>query len=128
MTIDHKLVGVTRFERAAYWSQTSCATKLRYTPILEKILPGFVSAQCSLTCVLSTRVSIRTSRSLPSKLFSAYPHFWILFFILWQGQKGSNPRHAVLETAALPTELCPYLIGGPSGTRTPDQPVMSRLL
>ena len=27
----------------------------------------------------------------------------------WQGQKGSNPRHAVLETAALPTELYPYI-------------------
>ena len=50
-------------------------------------------------------------------------------FLFWQGQKGSNPRHAVLETAALPTELYPYIyFGGPSGTRTPDQPVMSRLL
>ena len=28
----------------------------------------------------------------------------------WQGQKDLNPRHAVLETAALPTELCPYII------------------
>ena len=27
----------------------------------------------------------------------------------WQGQKDSNPRHAVLETAALPTELYPYM-------------------
>ena len=26
------MVGVTRFERAAPWSQTRCATKLRYTP------------------------------------------------------------------------------------------------
>ena len=26
----------------------------------------------------------------------------------WQGQKDSNPRHAVLETAALPAELYPY--------------------
>ena len=42
-------------------------------------------------------------------------------------------RHVVLETTALPTELYPYIFncginGGPSGTRTPDQPVMSRLL
>ena len=29
-------------------------------------------------------------------------------FLFWQGQKDLNPRHAVLETAALPTELCPY--------------------
>ena len=26
----------------------------------------------------------------------------------WQGQKDSNPRHVVLETTALPTELYPY--------------------
>ena len=31
--------------------------------------------------------------------------------ILWQGQKESNPRHAVLETAALPAELYPYVVG-----------------
>ncbi len=29
--------------------------------------------------------------------------------LFWQGQKDLNPRHAVLETAALPTELYPYL-------------------
>ena len=29
--------------------------------------------------------------------------------ILWQGQKDSNPRHVVLETTALPTELYPYV-------------------
>ena len=44
--------------------------------------------------------------------------------VFWQGQKDLNPRHAVLETAALPTELYPYIINwwairdsnpGPSG-------------
>ena len=30
---------------------------------------------------------------------------------LWQGQKDLNPRHAVLETAALPTELYPCVVG-----------------
>ena len=29
---------------------------------------------------------------------------------IWQGQKDSNPRHAVLETAALPAELYPYVL------------------
>lgn len=29
------MVGVAGFEPAAHWSQTSCATKLRYTPILS---------------------------------------------------------------------------------------------
>ena len=27
----------------------------------------------------------------------------------WQGKKASNPRPTVLETAALPAELYPYL-------------------
>ena len=27
----------------------------------------------------------------------------------WQGHKDSNSGHAVLETAALPTELYPYI-------------------
>ena len=37
----------------------------------------------------------------------------VIFYIRcgyeWQGQKDSNPRHAVLETAALPTELYPFI-------------------
>ena len=34
-----------------------------------------------------------------------------LVMTIWQGQKDLNPRHAVLETAALPTELYPYVVG-----------------
>ena len=30
-------------------------------------------------------------------------------FHFWQGQKDLNPRHVVLETTALPTELYPYI-------------------
>ena len=30
-------------------------------------------------------------------------------WLFWQGQKDLNPRHAVLETAALPAELYPYI-------------------
>ena len=32
-------------------------------------------------------------------------------FFVTQGRKDLNPRHAVLETAVLPTELHPYLFG-----------------
>ncbi len=28
--------------------------------------------------------------------------------IKWHGQRDLNSRHQVLETCALPTELCPY--------------------
>ena|GEM_PF-3082810 len=31
-----------------------------------------------------------------------------LLLLIWQGQKGSNPRPTVLETGTLPTELYPY--------------------
>ena len=30
--MENELVGAARFELATYWSQTSRATKLRYTP------------------------------------------------------------------------------------------------
>ena len=65
-------------------------------------------------------------------------HFRILITVLsWQGHKDLNPEPTVLETAALPIELYPYILylqalaefpGGPSGTRTRDYPVMSRML
>ena len=53
-----------------------------------------------------------------------------------QGHKDLNPEPTVLETAALPIELYPYIKkakslvvdGGPSGIRTRDYPVMSRRL
>ena len=32
------------------------------------------------------------------------------FYRVWQGKKASNPRPTVLETAALPAELFPYIL------------------
>ena len=48
--------------------------------------------------------SSKSNRQEPadSAYSSRFSDFWV-----WQGQKDSNPRHAVLETAALPTELYP---------------------
>ena len=44
----------------------------------------------------------RKRRKVPkSKGFRNFPR--------WQGQKDLNPRHSVLETDALPTELYPYI-------------------
>ena len=37
---------------------------------------------------------------------------------MWHGQRDSNPRHQVLETCALPTELCPYVEIIPHPART----------
>ncbi len=46
------------------------------------------------------------------------------------GVEGFEPSQTVLETGVLPLTPYPYvrLFGGVSGTRTPDRPVMSRLL
>ncbi len=55
----------------------------------------------------------------------------------WCPESESNQRHRDFQSLALPTELSGQVLtflkdkevlGGPSGTRTPDQPVMSRLL
>ena len=35
----------------------------------------------------------------------------ILKIAIWRRGRDLNPRHAVLETAALPTELYPYVVG-----------------
>ena len=59
---------------------------------------------------------IAAACSVDSVLF-LYPNYWQRAKrkslektrLLWQGQKDLNPRHAVLETAALPTELYPYI-------------------
>ena len=55
-------------------------------------------------------VTGRRSNQLNYRAISTLYHQRLLFF-LWQGQKESNPRHAVLETAALPAELYPYMVG-----------------
>ena len=55
-------------------------------------------------------VTGRRSNQLNYRAISTLYHQRLLFF-LWQGQKESNPRHAVLQTAALPAELYRYMVG-----------------
>src|SRR5712691_74275 len=40
---------------------------------------------------------------------TATPSLILSIMRLWQGQRGSNPQPSVLETDALPVELCPCL-------------------
>src|SRR6185503_5457309 len=54
----------------------------------------------------ATRPAASTSFAL-----SATAYFSVASVIvrsLWQGQRESNPQPSVLETDALPVELCPY--------------------
>ena len=55
-------------------------------------------------------VTGRRSNQLNYRAILSY-YEQLLLRIFWQGQKESNPRHAVLETAALPAELYPYMVG-----------------
>ncbi len=56
------------------------------------------------------RQPFTTDPSSPSKSSqkTKKQHAYACCFFTWQGQKDLNPRHAVLETAALPTELYPF--------------------
>ncbi len=56
-------------------------------------------------------VTGRRSNQLNYRAIILYMASGMLRLYPWQGQKDSNPRHAVLETAALPTELYPYMVG-----------------
>ena len=84
-------------------------------------------------------MAVTVSKLHPVEMVAKTPEIPKNLGSFWQGQKDSNPRHAVLDTADLPAELYPYFAlggypfgdhknGGPSGTRTQDRPVMSRLL
>ncbi len=50
-----------------------------------------------------------------------------LLFVM-AGAEGLEPSTTVLETGMLPLHYAPIYYGGPLGTRTPNRPVMSRLL
>ena len=69
--------------------------------------------------------------AIPKPVFSGFTVFWAISALkarklpdlsgrqirqlLWQGKKASNPRPTVLETAALPAELFPFILVGLQG-------------
>ena len=76
---------------------------------------GFDSLFFVKTVEKHPRFYTKIFRFLNIKKARKYELFEVcIYFIaqVWQGQKDSNPRHAVLETAALPAELYPYLACG----------------
>ena len=82
-----------------YCSATeSCAFSTRLRTCFAK--------NSSLNCFLNARSPPLGFKSICSKRKkTAKPKGLTVF--LWQGQKDLNPRHVVLETTALPTELYP---------------------
>ena len=108
------LIGIKSAQRRNRTTDTGIFSPLLYRlSYLGKVgLAGLEPATSRLSGVRSNHLSYRP-----------------LLLNYWQGWRDSNPRRTVLETDALPTELHPYgFNGGPSGTRTPDLPVMSRAL
>lgn len=47
------------------------------------------------------------TRTRLSDLFINKKDAFQRLYLDWQGQQDLNPRHSVLETDVLPTELCP---------------------
>ena len=79
---------------ALLWLADRCRATVPGSPLLAKNSPQdcFLDAQ-TLSGSSPHRKKSRTSATLS----------------FWQGQKDLNPRHVVLETTALPTELYPYI-------------------
>ena len=82
-----------------------------------KQIVNFVSFFVKQTCIFKSKYAVATvkktlktvvCRQEKSLYFGVFLEIQAL--MIWQGQKDLNPRHAVLETAALPTELYPYLL------------------
>ena len=70
-------------------------------------LLALLLAACTLLCLVLTSCSKSTDSNQNNSVQAARRSA----SFLWQGQKDLNSRHAVLETAALPTELYPYMGG-----------------
>ena len=87
------MVGVAGFEPAAHWSQTSCATKLRYTPLY-----GFVKK------INGAQTRNRTKDTgIFSPLLYLLSYLGIRFYLikLWWAFRDLNPGPAGYEPDAL---------------------------
>ena len=143
-----------RLERGTPWLKVRCSTDWANRPykgwwarVDSNYRPHAYQA-CALTDWATSPYLVRMGGFEPSTPWSQTMCATKLRHIRkWQGWQDSNPRHVVLETTVLPTELHPHINniwmltlmltfwdklilknGGPSGTRTPDLPVMSRTL
>ena len=67
------LVGAARFELATYWSQTSRATKLRYTPIVLLIYGIFKKKQSEDGELFGKKEVARAFPPLPGPRHPCYP-------------------------------------------------------
>ena len=92
-----KYVGKTGFEPATPWSQTRCATGLRYFPILFPITIGIGSANIKAFCLtysllfneMTNKINDRKNKSQPATKSKG----WLL-------RRGwdSNPRYSLTRT------------------------------
>ena len=56
-----------------------------------------------LTCTLVGNITLWISALACAINVESFPI--LCYLLLWQAKRDSNPRHLVLETSALPTEL-----------------------
>ena len=86
-----KMVGVQGFEPWTLWSQTRCATRLRYTPNILVESVGIEPTDLLIT-------SLHLSRVL---------HYRPARFPIWWRWSGSNRLPLACKATALPDELHP---------------------
>ena len=116
---DGRWAGVVWYmdERGSY-DRLECTAKHQIYPILGDKVVGDVTSRNGCEKAASDRrfdaqisvLTISQNRALP-EIMRKPPEILRFQAVSWQGQKDSNPRHAVLETAALPAELYPFMVG-----------------
>ena len=122
-TLPYKIVFIKKMELvngiepSTYWLQINCSAWLSYTSVY-----------------LSQWMVLRGGIEPPTRGFSVpCSTYWATEAKHWRPGRGSNPRPPAWQAGVLtncttgPKIFC-FAFGGPSGTWTPDQSVMSRPL
>ena len=137
------MVGVAGFEPAAHWSQTSCATKLRYTPI------NFCGGEDGIR----THAALANPNDLANRPLQPLEYFSLYSFVLFRHLQFKIMAERVGFEPTAPfgvtgfqdqllkplghlsimssTSLLDFLLlknGDPSEARTPDTLIKSQVL
>ena len=99
---------------------TPCRPKIVKNPAIHVELQDFWSCQadsncrphpyqgCALPTEPQQHMATRNGLEPSTSSVTGQRSNQLNYRAIWQGQKDLNPRHVVLETTALPTELYPY--------------------
>ena len=114
------MVGLRGFEPPTTWTQTRCATKLRYNPI-KKDWVRFKLTTCGLINALLYLLSYQSIIHYIIKIISS-----MIFRIIWHHQRGLNSCLGIESPLSWPTRRWRH--GGLNKTWTCDLSLIRRVL